>query len=151
VQALAAGFGAEGADQGLVAVDDARNLETGRAQQPDILAHGTIDRDHDLGAEETIRAGAPIRRIVDIVAKIVAIADASPGEPERRARLVHVDHRQPVRDHCPAADVAEERIIVLLVGAEVRAGLLYLVQVPADKPHVVDDRGAVAEQEIEQG
>ena len=50
----------------------------------------------------------------------------------------------------PAADVAEERVVVALVGAHVRAGLLDLVQVPADVAHVVHDERAVAEQHAEE-
>ena len=50
----------------------------------------------------------------------------------------------------PRADVAQERIVVPLVEAEIRAGLLDLVQAVADDPlEIVDDVGAVAEQQMQ--
>ena len=61
------------------------------------------------------------------------------------ARVVGVDERQPIGDHGPAADRAEERVVVLDIGAEVRAGLHDLRQVVPDAAQVVDDVGAVPE------
>ena len=119
-----------------IAIDHARNLEGRRTEQPDVLAHRAVDRDHGLGAEQDVGSGATIRRIGDVVAQKVVVADLRLGKPERRRRHLHVDHRQPVRNHRAAADIAEERIVVPLVGAHVRAGLMDRVQVPADVAHV---------------
>ena len=133
-----------------VAVDHARDFEGGRPEQADVLAHRTVDRDHGLGAEQDVRAGAAIRRIEDIVAEIVVVADLRFGELERHRRHVRIDHRQAVRHHRAGADAAQERIVVALVGAHVRAGLLDLVQVPADVAHVSRDERRVAEQHAEE-
>ena len=149
-QARAAGLLVDRGVHVAVAVDHARDFEGGRAEQADVLAHRAVDRDHGLGAEQHVRAGPAVRRIEDVVAEIVVLADLRLGELERRRRHVRVDHRQPVGDHRAAADVAEERIVVALVGAHVRAGLLDLVQVPADVAHVVDDERRVAEQHAEE-
>ena len=133
-----------------VALDHARDFERGRAEQADILAHRTVDRDHGLGAEQALRAGAAIRRIEDVVAEIIVLADLRFAQLERRRRGVHVDHRQAVGDHRAGADIAQERIVVALVGAHVRAGLLDRVQLPADIAHVIHDERRVAEQHAEE-
>ena len=120
-KALLPGLLAHGADEVLVAVDRARDLEARRAEQPDVLAHRPVDRDHDLGAEQAVRAGLAFGRIVDVVAEIVAVADLHLAELERGVRHLGIDHRQPVGHHRAAADVAQERVVVPLVGAEVGA------------------------------
>ena len=122
-----------------IAVDHARDLEGRRAEQPDVLAHRAVDRDHGLGAEQDVGSGATIRRVGDEVAQKVVVADLRLCKPERRRRHMHVDHRQPVRNHRAAADIAEKRVVVSLVAAHVRAGLNDLVQVPADVAHVRRD------------
>ncbi len=122
-----------------IAVDHARNFEGRRAEQPDVLAHRAVDRDHGHGAEQNVGSCATIRRVGDGVAQKVVVADLRLVKPERRRRHLHVDHRQPVRNHRAAADIAEKRIVVSKVGAHVRAGLIDRVQVPADVAHVRRD------------
>ena len=122
-----------------IAADHARNLEGRRAEKPDVLTHRAVDRDHGLGAEQDVGSGATIRRVGDAVAQKVVVADLRLGKPERRCRHLHIDHLQPVRNHRAAADITEKRVVVLLVGAHVRAGLIDRVQVPADVAHVPHD------------
>ncbi len=119
-----------------IAVDFARNLEGRRTEQPDVLAHWAVDRDHGLGAEQDVGSGATIRRVGDAIAQKILVADLRLGKPERRRRHLHVDHLQPVRNHRATTDIAEKRVVVLLVGAHVRASLIDRVQVPADVAHV---------------
>ena len=122
-----------------IAVDHARNLEGRRAEQPDVLAHRAVDRDHGLGAEQDVVSGSTVRRVADVVAQKVVVADLRLGKPERRRRHLHVDHRQPVRNHRAAADIGEKRVAVTLAAAHVRAGLIDRVQVPANVAHVRRD------------
>jgi hypothetical protein len=76
----------------LVSIDRARNLEAGRAQEPDILAHGAIDRDHGLGAQQTIGARLAVGRKMNVVAQVVALADLRLNELEGRIRHLDIDH-----------------------------------------------------------
>ncbi len=129
----------EGRVRVAIAVDHARNLEGWRAEQPDVLAHRAVDRDHGHGAEQNVGSGATIRRVGDSVAQKVIVADLRLGKPERRRRHLHIDHRQAVRNHRATADIAEKRVVVSKGGAHVRAGLIDRVQVPADVAHVRRD------------
>ena len=109
-----------------------------------------VDRDHDLGREQAVVAGPALRGVGDVVAEEVVRADRHAGHAERRVRVVGVDDGQPVGDHRSAADRAQERVVVLHLLAEVRAGLLDPAEVVAEPAQVVDDVGAVTEQRGEE-
>ncbi len=141
---------ADALDQLLVALDHARDFEGRRAQEADILAHRPVDRHHDLGAQKHVVARAPVRRIEDVVAEIVALADLGMLEPEGGGRFVDVDHVETVRHHGARADLAEQRVVLLLVAAEVGARLDHRVEVPAKRADIVHDGRTVTEEQVEQ-
>ena len=61
-----------------------------------------------------------------------------------------VFHDQPVGDHGAATDVAQQRVVVLVVDAEVGSGLHDLRQIVSDELQVARDVGAVPEKIVEE-
>src|SRR6478736_653796 len=126
-----------------IALDGARDLEAGRAQKPNALPDLPIDWDKHLGREKTVVARPALRGISDVVPEEVAVPYRDPGHPERRARVVGIDYRQPVRDHCSPPHRHQVRVLVLDRAAEVRPGLLYSTEVVSEPAQKVHDVGAV--------
>ena len=88
----------------------------------------------------------PPERVGDVVAEEVAGPDRRRGHPERRAREVGVDDRQPVGDHRSAADRGQERGLVLQHACRSSIRSARPATGRSRGAQVVDDVGAVAEQ-----
>ena len=129
-----------------VPLDRSRDLEAGRAQQPDPLPDRPVDRDHDLRREQAVVAGPALRGVGDVVAEEVVRPDRHPGHPEGRAREVGVDDRQPVGDHRSAADRAQVRVLVLHLRRRSSTRSARPGRGRSRAAQVVDDVGAVAEE-----
>src|SRR2546430_285330 len=133
-----------------VALDRARYLEGRRAQQPHALMDLALDRDHDLGAEETVVACLPARGIADVVADEVSRTDRRLGDPERRARDVVIEDVQTIGDHRAGAHGGQEGVRGRHLAAEIRPGLHYGREAIAGPPQEVHDVGAVTEEQWEE-
>ena len=92
-----------------------------------------------LVAEQAVVARLPLGGVGDVVAEEVVRPDRRLGHPKGRARIVGVVDREPVSDHGAAADRAQVGVFVHHPRAEVRPGLLDLVEVVPDVAQVVDD------------
>ena len=126
------------------------DLEAGRPQQTDVLEDLPLQRDHHLGGQQTVVAGAATRRVGDVVPEEVVRADRDLADAERRAGVVGVEDEQGVGHHRPGANAGEQWVVVRHHHAEVRPGLLDVAEPVPDPTQVVDDRGAVSEEEREE-
>ena len=68
--------------EAVVPVDRAGDFEAGGAEQPDPLADRAGDRDHGLGGDQAVIAGAGAGRVGDVVAEEVPFADGGRRDPE---------------------------------------------------------------------
>ena len=134
----------------LVPNDRPGDLETGGPEQPDVFQLRSADRHHRLGPEQAVVAHLAAGRVEDVVADEAVGADRNLSQPEGRAGDVGVDHGKTIGNQGSLADLAEERRVVLLLDPEVGAGLIFQRYLVADGPQVIDDIGAIAEQEIEE-
>src|SRR5208283_3859935 len=83
-------------------------------------------------------------------AEEVALADAACAELERAARHREVPAPQAVGRDRVGADRAQERVVLALLAAEVRAGLIAEAELPADPAQIGLDEHAVAEHQVEE-